>query len=347
MRVEHVSREHIIRQIEKEFQSSGEVNATYLGVIAEHLRAGCLMMSAGDLTADSSVTSSIQLYKQAFRRLAPLFPELLKDDDEVRNELTHLQTLGDLNKVDGHHVSIAPARRLEIDSHRSLLLGGGPAQLLPLLIRKQLVVSGRSRILNSSVSQDAQQAYPLQRLEDWLGLEDDDMLTWAKEFVATKVKARRHDLIPEGIRLWDGRYWNSVEEFSGPDGVYLCRRSVNLFGNATHEYALTKFHRFSTIRRIDGYVTIDKEIARKLQGALRPTRSAAEQFPVTKVRAGIIQIMLPHPIAEQHSKLLSLGWKSRDSDTLKPGVQKIEFSEMLLPLLSKGFSLIGYELAPR
>jgi hypothetical protein len=304
-------------------------------------------MGAAGSTSSIGLAPSIQLYRQVYRRVTPLFPELLGGVDEARDELNRLQDLGDLARIDGHYVSIAPARRLEIDSERSLLLGGGPIEVFPLALQKQLEVSGRSRILNSPVPRELEQAYPLQRLEDWLGLEDDNMLKWANDFVAVKVKMSRDDHVPEGLRLWDGRYWRSLEAFDGSDGAYLCRRNVNIYGNAAHEYGLVKFRRISNNPQIDTHTIIEKEVARKLQGLLRPVRPKAEQFVITKVRPGIVELMLRHPVSEQHSKLLHLGWKATESNALEPGVQKIEFSEMLLPLLSKGFRLIGYELVSR
>lgn len=347
MKVEPTSRDHIVRHIAKTFHSTGEIKATYLGVIAEQLRAGCLILGANESNGSSGLASSIRLCKQTYRRVTPLFSEYLGGADAIRDELDLLQDLGDLARIDGHYVSIAPARRLEIDADRSLLLGGGPIEVLPSVLQKQLVVSGRSRILNCAVPHDLQQAYPIQRLQDWLSLEDDDMQKWANDFVTAKINSKSEDLIPDALLLWDGRSWSRLDEYVGPAGTYLCRRNVNIFGNAAHDYGLIKFRRVSSTPKIDSHIPIEKEVARKLQGTLRPVRPTAEQFLFSRLRPGIIELTLRHPIAKQHSKLLHLGWKAKDSGALKPGVEKIEFSELLLPLLSKGFGLIGYELVSR
>lgn len=344
MKVEHLSRDQIIRQIALSFRTADESTATYLGVIAEHLRAGCLVMEIGGPNSNSDLASSIQLCKQTYRRVKPLFPDLLGNIDEIREELDCLQYLGDLSRIGGRYVSVAPGRRLEIDSESSLLLGGGPLDVFPATVQRQTMVSGRSRIITSALSSELQQAYPLQRIEDWLGLEDEDMLKWANDFVFAKVKTGSNDYIPDGLRIWDGRFWHPLEDFKGADALYLCRRNISLYGNLAHEYGLIKCHHTSRNLRIDSYVAVEKEVARKLQGALRPAKQKAEQFFVTKGRRGIVEVTLRHPIAKQHSKLLLLGWKAAESSERELGAQKFEFSERLLPLLAKGFSLIGYEL---
>lgn len=346
MKLEHTSRDGVVRHIARSFQSKGEVQATYLGVIAEHLRAGCLILGTADTPLSCGIASSIQLCKQTSRRVTPLFPEEQNGSQVVRDELRHLQEMGDLVRIDGHYASVAPARRLAIEPDRSLLIGGGTIGVLPSVIQKKLVVSGRARILTSEVPPELQQAYPLQRLEDWLGLEDDDMLKWANEFVAIKV-GTKCDMIPEGLRFWNGRSWCSPEDFDGPNGACLCRRNISHFGNPMHEYGLIKLRRTSGHLQISSHISIEKEVARKLQGALRPVRPKAEQFVVTEVRPGIVELTLRHPIAEQHVKLLHLGWKASGAHVLDAGVQKIEFSERLLPILSRGFGLIGYELVCR
>lgn len=347
MKVEHVTRDYLIRQIAKSFRSAGEIRATYLGIIGEHLRAGCLVLGTSESEAGNGLASSIQLYKQTYRRLLPLFPNYLDSADEIRGELNHLQDLGDLARLDGHNVRIAPARRLEIDSERCLILGGGPIQVLPLALQKQLTVSGRSRIMTSAMANDLQQAFPVQRLEDWLNLEDDNMLKWATDFVAAKLKAKCDNFVPDGLRIWNGQFWRTLEEFDGPSGACVCRRGVLHYGNPTHEYGLVKLKRISNKAQIDTYTPIERDVARKLQGALHQIGTKAEKFVMKNVRPGILELTLRHPIAQHHSKLLLLGWMSQDSYELEPGVQKIEFSEILLPLLRKGFGLIGYELVSR
>jgi hypothetical protein len=343
MKIEHISREYVVRQIETKFQSVGESQATALGAVAEHLRAGCLMLGMRDGTVGESSVSSLQLSKQVYRRVSHLFPDEVGSLEMVREVIDNLQEMGDLARMDGNRVQIAPARRLELDSSHSLLVGGGPLDSLPLRICKSLVISGRSRIMTEPLPGELAHAFPLQQLEDWLGLEDEDMMAWATAFAEAKTKPQSDVAVPDGVHVWNGKYWRTLGEFEGL-GPQLCRRKTLLYGNPVHEYALLRFRRGGATTRVEAYAIIDRETARKLQGALRTAGTSGEQFRISATRPGIVEITLRHPLPKRYEKLLLFGWEAAYLDPPEHGVRKIEFSDRLLPLLSRGFSLLGYEL---
>lgn len=93
MNIEPTSRQHIVRQIAKEFRFRGSQEGTQIGAVAEHLRASCVLLVLDGPQDVGNLSSTIQISRQVQRRLLPLFPDFLSNRQVVSDELTKLSQL--------------------------------------------------------------------------------------------------------------------------------------------------------------------------------------------------------------------------------------------------------------
>jgi|GEM_PF-4103248 hypothetical protein len=344
MNIEPTSRDFILRQIEREFRFHGSNDAMKIGVIDEHLRATCLLSDLGETDENPHSLSPIKLCRQVYRRVKPLFPDLDSNLTQIAEELSSLDKIGDIIKVDSTHVISGPARRIELSSTSSLLVGGGPVGALPLRIQNKLEIAGRSRIISGQLEDLIAIEFPFQRLEDFLELEADDMLAWAENYIADKLRNSNIESPPDDLQLWTSNRWIQFNDYSGESDICLARREIISFGRIQFEYSLLRLRIKNKIKKIDAFVELDKSDARKLQGAIRSGSCGFEKVFFSKLSENSIEVVVPHPITDGKSKLLLLGWESSIRENSKPWPKKFEFSEKLTPLLTRGFRLMGYEL---
>jgi hypothetical protein len=276
-----------------------------------------------------------------------IFPEFLSEN-KVGDELAKLHALGDIVKPDGYRALIGPGRRILIDDSRSLLLGGGSVWSLPRILRGTVEVSGRIRVVRNDDVTSPGPVFPIQRLEDWVELDQDDMLAWAEKFVRIKLLNEANIEVPEGMTIWLGKKWAPLDQFTGASDVYLARRKAYMYGNAFDEYSLLRLRNCGGGGfKVDAFRPLEKDTARKLQGAIRSAGSPAEKIEYAAVRDGIVEVEVPHPLPSSFSKLLLLGWPSSTFEGDIPWPKKFEFSCLLLPLLSRAFKLFGYEFTEK
>jgi len=344
MNIEPISEDHILRQITKEFRFRGRLESTQIGAVAEHLRASCVLLSLDNPQDLGNLSSTIQICRQVQRRLLPLFPDHLANPQVVSNELEKLDQLGDVIKVDSYRAVCGPSRRIQIDSMSSLLLGGGPLCALPLALRTTVEIAGRSRIVGATSLSSIDATFPFQRLEDWLELDNDDMLTWAAQYVRTNLNREKKAVPPDDLNIFVRNRWVLLDDFMGESDDYLARRRTTNYGNRGHEYSVLRLRTKDRVKKIDAFLEIGKDDARKLQGAIRTGKCVAEKMYFSFSSDETIEVTVPHPLAKAQSKLLLLGWECASDDTAKPWPRNIEFSRKATPLLARGLSLIGYEL---
>lgn len=344
MNIEPTSRQYIVRQLAKEFRFNGGELATALGAVAEHIRSSCALLGVGDDGVGLGSSSIVKICRTTHRRLYPLFNELLLDSDSVTAQLSNLDRLRDVVKISSSQAIIGPARRIYIDDKHALLIGGGPVSALPSAMRGLVEVAGRSRIVAGTSEVSSLNSIPFQRLEDWLELERDDMFEWANLFIKAKLKTERNILVPDDLVLWFRFRWVAIAELIDNCGVYLARRKIALFGNLSLEYSLIRLRKSGATQKIDAFVSIERECARKLQGLLRRGDDGLERLKFSIVREGVVELVLNHPLANCHEKILALGWNIEYGSDTARWPKKFEFSQKMVPLLRRAFSLIGYDL---
>jgi len=342
--IEPTTRQYILSELAREFRFNGGELASAIGAVAEHIRSACALMAMGDEGARLDSSSVVKICRVTHRRLCPVFKEFLLNGDRVSNELSKLDMLGDVVKINASRALIGPARRILIDESHALLIGGGPVSIFATALRGSIEVAGRSRILVGSIAETSLSSLPFQRLEDWLELERDDMVEWANTFVRNNLNPGRNILVPDDLVLWSHFRWIPIGEIVEKKGVYLARRRISRFGNLSDEYYLIRLRKNVATQKIDALLPIERECARKFQGALRHDKEVREKFRFSVVREGIVELSINHPLAKCHEKILALGWHVDDDGGFGIWPKKFEFSKKLIPLLERAFNLIGYNL---
>lgn len=347
MNIEPTSRQYIVRQLAKEFRFNGGELATAIGAVAEHIRSSCALLAVSDDGVGLGPSSIVKICRTTHRRLYPVFKEFLLNSDSVTDQVSKLDRLGDVVKVGSSRAIIGPARRISIDDSHALLVGGGPVSIFPTAIRGLVEVAGRSRIVVGTSEVTALNSMPFQRLEDWLELERDDMFEWANLFIKAKLKAERNISVPDDLVLWFHFRWVPIAGFIENSGVYLARRKITLYGNISFEYYLIRLRKNGDTQKADALLIIEREYARKLQGLLRRADDGLEKLKFSIVREGVVELTVNHPLADCHEKILELGWEIEYGGDGAKWPKRFEFSQKMIPLLERAFSLIGYDLIER
>lgn len=347
MNIEPTSRQYIVRQLAKEFRFDGGELATAIAAVAEHIRSSCAILGIAEDGTRLGPSSIIKICRTTHRRLYPMFKDVLSNSDSVSEEISKLDRLGDVVKIDASWAVIGPARRISIDESQALLVGGGPLSTFPTAVRGLVEVAGRSRILVGAIDMPSLNFMPFQRLEDWLELDRDDMHEWANLFINAKLKPERNILIPEDLVLWSHFRWIPLAEFFENNRVYLARRKVSRFGNSSFDYFLTRFRKNGAVQKADAWLPIGNEDARKLQGLILRDVDGSEKLKFSIIRKGVAELVINHPLANSYKKILDLGWQVGDGDAYGKWPKRFEFAQKLIPLLESAFGLIGYDLVEK
>ncbi|MEO6562496.1 MAG: hypothetical protein ABIN99_05545 [Nitrosospira sp.] len=152
---------------------------------------------------------------------------------------------------------------------------------------------------------------------------------------------------PEDLRILVRNRWIPLIDYTGEGDDFLARRATSIFGNKSYDYSLLRLRNKDGAKKFDAFIEIDRDKARKLQGSIRTGKCAAEKIYFSFKSDETIEVTVRHPLAEAESKLLLLGWECATGETSKPWPKRIEFSKKAAPLLARGLSLMGYELAER
>ena len=344
MNIEPTSRQYIIHQLTKEFRFDGGELATAIGAVAEHIRSSCAILGVGEDGTGLGSSSIVKICRTTHRRLYPMFENILSNSDSVSVQLSKLDRLGDVVKLDSSRAIIGPRRRILIDDSHALLVGGGPLSTFPTAVRGLVEVAGRSRIVVGASDMPSLNSIPFQRLEDWLELDRDDMYEWANLFIKTELKPERNISIPDDLVLWSNFRWIPVAEFIEKNRVFLARRKIYRFGNVSFDYYLVRLRKNGAAQKADSLLSIENECARKLQGLILREVDGLEKIKFSIVRRGVAELILPHPFAKTYEKILELTWQINDGSSIEKWPKKFEFPEKLIPLLKRAFSLIGYDL---
>jgi hypothetical protein len=345
VKLDSVSRVHVLRTLDREFGASLGESVTKCAAIAEYLRAVLTLKAAHDVGRYPVPISTASVTTEVRRHLSLLWPDLsdaLAKDDAVVTGIEHLSSVGEIVRTGSSQWIPAPDRAVYIDEHTRLLLSSKPLQLLTFRLRRSIQTIGRARVVDVRES-DSTKSIVIQGLREWMQCRYNEIEDWGNEFVANSAtKLSAVEGLENGEVFLGGR-WCRTESLTNPaSGIQLYRRRVYIYGNAKHEYALC---RLATSKSggidVSAALVIEKNDARRLQGAVR---FGDGRRRVIKIRcdAGIATLFLLNPLPHPENAFLSLGWVCPEQEP-KEWPKKYLFSERLVPLLKAALRLLGYD----
>jgi hypothetical protein len=339
-----ISAKELREVVEADFRFSSTPTAFRIGFIAEHLRAIVALEAQNLLNEDRYPVPTLRITHLVKARLNSLGLLNSENFGTPLEELDHLARISDLVRFDGRW-SLGPVRQVEVDSTCTLLVGGGPCQLLFPRLRQDVQIAGRARILLLSEKNRAQaKGMPVQRLDDWLGLPYKDINKWRDAFLKSSVKSLCQPFEMENAVFWSNGRWVPIDRCTGSADWLLFRKAVTIFGNPTSAYGVARIKLGSDqLPKILGICDIERNDARRLQGILdvaSPTPRRLQYFHSHE----LVIIRLHHPLPFPESNFLSLGWPASSLDTAKPWPKDFSFASALLPLLKRILICLGYEL---
>ena len=344
MKLAAISAKELREAVEADFRFSSTPTAFRIGFVAEHLRAIVALEAQDLLNEDRCPVPTLRITHQIKARLSSLGLLNSEDFGTTLEELDHLGRISDLVRFDGRW-SLGPLRQVEVDSTCTLLVGGGPCHLLSPRLRQNIQIAGRARILLLSEKNRAQaKGVPVQRLDDWLGLQYRDINKWRNAFLKSSAKSLCQPFEIENAVFWSNGRWVPIDRCSGNADWLLFRKAVTIFGSATSAYGLART-KFSSgqLPKILGICDIERNDARRLQGIADVALPALRRLQYSHDRELVI-IRLHHPLPFPESNFLSLGWPISSPDTVKVWPKDFAFASSLLPLLKRILICLGYEL---
>ncbi|RKE25912.1 hypothetical protein B0G76_7486 [Paraburkholderia sp. BL23I1N1] len=346
MKLESLSRQQILKTMEREFGYSGHEQVTKLGALSEHIRAAVFIESQWNGEGNPAPVATATVTRTVRQRLSPVWPELVKDEqseDPVLDSLSHLARLGEMMKVDSSHWVSAPVRLIAVDDTTSALIAATPLHALPFPLRKVIQITGRARLVDTTGRHSAT-TVPVQRLADWMRCAHGDVCVWARAFMQQGEKNMLSVEDLDGVELFLAGRWQPPGGLTKPPhGVQLYRRKVLIHGTPSHEYGLCRLRATGGERAdIERALVIDRQDARRLQGAL-PQASGLPQTIKYQRDADLVTLFLPRPLPAPENAFLSLGWPCGDHAP-EAWPKKYVFSARLIPLLQNAIELLGYRL---
>lgn len=344
MRLETISRGHVLDTLEKEFGFKNVGETTRVAAISEHIRAALCLGCRPDGAVNSEPVATSTITRAVLQRLSPIWPDLSNHGEQSRSPIVdaieELARLGELTKVDSYRWLPAPSRVVAIDAETELLISPAPLSTLPLKLRKATQIVGRCRLVDTKL-RSAVSALRVQGLADWLGSPTDDVRVWSRAFVersATTMSAV-HDL--QGAEIFDEGRWKPCSALTDVVGIQLYRRTV--LGLPTREYGLCRTKRAAAGgSEIYAATIVPRQDARRVQAALA-TKIERSRRITYRSEGAVITLFLPRPFPEPESGFLGLGWRSAEQSA-SDWPRRYTFSVRLLPLLERAVGLLGHEL---
>jgi hypothetical protein len=339
-----ISSKELREVVEADFRFSSTLTAFRIGFVAEHLRAIVALEAQNLLNEDRYPVPTLRIAHQVKARLSSVGLFNSEDSKTTLEELDHLARLSDLVRFDGRWL-LGPLRQVEVDGACALLVGGGPCHLLSPRLRQDIQIAGRARILELSEKNRSQaDGIPMQRFDDWLGLQYRDIRKWRDTFLKSSAKSLSQPFEMENAAFWSNERWLPIDRCNGNTDWLLFRKNVTIFGHRTSAYGLART-KFGSAKspEILGICEIERNDARRLQGiadAASPAPRRLQYFHDGE----LVIIRLHHPLPFPESNFLSLGWPISSSDTVRVWPKDFSFASTLLPLLKRILICLGYEL---
>ncbi|WP_322047432.1 hypothetical protein [Paraburkholderia sp. J67] len=344
MRIEAISRTHVLDRLEKEFGFTNVVDTTKIAALSEHVRAAISFGSHPDNSFASEPVATATITRTVVQRLSPIWPDLRESYELPRspvvNVIEKLAKLGEFTKTDSYHWLPAPSRVVEIDADTALLISPSPLLSLPLRYRRAVQVVGSCRLVQTKLTTPGK-SLPVQGLVEWLGLPNDDVHIWLKEFLERNTSAMMpvQDLQEPEI-FGEGR-WTPCHEITNVDGIQLCRRKV--LGIAMREYGLCRLKKSNAGgSEIASLIGISRQDARRIQGALSTKHDRSRRVRYRR-EGNTVTLFAPRPFPEPENVFLELGWRSAEQSAAD-WPRRYTFSASLLPLIERAVGLLGHEL---
>ena len=344
MRLETISRGHILDALEKEFGFKNVGDTTRVAAISEHIRAALCLECRPDGSANTEPVATVTITRTVLQRLSPIWPDLSNHSEQTRSKIVdaieELARLGELTKVDSYHWLPAPSRVITVDAETELLISPTPLSILPLKLRKATQIVGRCRLIDTKLRPSVS-AMCVQGLTDWLGSPASDAKVWLKAFIGRSATAMSavHGL--EGAEIFDEGGWKPCRALTDVTGTQLYRRAV--LGLPTREYGLCRIRRADAGGgEICAATIIPRQDARRVQAVLAAKIERSRRVRYCNEGA-TVTLFLPRPFPEPENGFLRLGWRSAEQSAAD-WPRRYTFSTRLLPLLGRAVGLLGHEL---
>ncbi len=344
MRLQAISRTHVLDRLEKEFGFSNVAETTKVAAMSEHIRAAIFLGSHPNNSVASEPVATATITRTVVQRLSPIWPDLRENYEQSRSPIIdvveQLAKLGEFTKIDSYHWLPAPSRVVEIDADTGLLISPMPLSSLPLRYRRAVQVVGRCRLVQTKLLPETA-PIRAQGLIEWLGSPSEDVHVWLKAFVERSAAAMSPVQDLQEPEIFDEGRWKPCHEMTNVDGIQLCRRKV--LGLAMREYGLCRLKRAnaggSEIAVLTG---IPRQDARRIQAALSTKHDRSRRVRYRR-EDSTVTLFAPRPFPEPENVFLDLGWRSAEQSAAD-WPRRYTFSARLLPLIEQAVGLLGHEL---
>ncbi|WP_175998866.1 hypothetical protein [Burkholderia stabilis] len=344
MKLEAISRTHVLDRLEKEFGFTNVADTTKVAAISEHIRAAIYLGSHLNNTDASEPVATATITRTVVQRLSPIWPDLRENYEKPRSPIIivieQLAKLGEFIKFDSYHWLPAPSRIVEIDAETGLLISPRPLSSLSLRYRRALQVVGCCRLVQTKLVSTTT-SIQFQGLLEWLGSPTDDVHTWLKAFVERGATAMSPVQDLQEPEIFDEGRWKPCHAMTNVEGIQLCRRKM--LGMSSREYGLCRLKRANTDgSEIVALAKIPRDDARRIQAALSTKHDRSRRIRYRR-EGNTVTLFTPRPFPEPENVFLDLGWRSSEQSAAD-WPRRYTFSARLLPLIERAVGLLGHEL---
>lgn len=315
-------------------RASGE--CLRIAAVSECLRAVshlCSVPEGGQ--GEWEPAASVRLTAMVRRKLVSLWPDIADDGMDthrgVMGVLNSLAELGDMVRFEGGRWLTAPAHAVRAGDGLAVLLGGGPWEMLPQVVRASARAEGRIRLIEAAASEGWADLW---EADEWIGAPAEGLDAWSARLLAeatTRLTDAPDDM--GEVSAYRPREWVRLAGLSEGEGpILLCRVRSSGVAGPMFSYFIGEFVR-SRLRRLSG---IDSQDARRLRFHLDAQAGRSIRVVVSRSQDSV-KFSLGRRLPEREARVLLLGWQVPAPDGSHPGVTHHTFPAETLSILRKAF----------
>ncbi|WP_429050854.1 hypothetical protein ACS016_12755 [Aeromonas veronii] len=315
-----------------------------ISAISECLRSVSYLCSAPTGGHDTwKPAASVRLTGMVRSRLAPLWPNLTGDDQElcpgVMDILNNLGELGDMVRFEGGHWLPAPAHAVRLGDGKAVLLGGGPMKILPHSIGISAKSAGPVRIVEQVSCTGFMELWePV----EWIGAPVEGLDKWSARLLA-QAESHFTDASSEmnDSSVYLNRKWVNVSELpSSIRGSLLCKMH---FKGGVGGYFIGEFVN-GYLRRVSSIDSTDDVRRYRFHLDMQANQSINVHVYISQ---GLIEFKLNRRLPMKEAKVFLLGWQIPTSEGYNSGITHHVLPEEMLPIVRCAFEGLGIGLVER